>query len=47
MNSAMVAGVGDEFAGGQESSVETAAVFQATPGEGCQYGKEEAHLRKV
>lgn len=47
MNSAMAAGVGDEFAGGKESSVETAAVFQAAPGEGCQYGKEEAHLRNV
>lgn len=46
MNSAVVAGVKDKFAGGQESSVETVC-FQARPGKCCHNGKEESHLRNV
>lgn len=46
-NSVLMAGMEDELAGGQGSRVDITEVFQARPGEGCQYGKEEAPLRNV
>lgn len=51
INRAVVAGVkdkfaGEQFAGGQESNVETVC-FQARPDECYHNGKEESHLINV